>query len=117
MNAKIEFIKNIPELIIPIIKLTKSKNGKTGTATFLFIEPIILQTLENYQKTIDGLYLVWDNKEIYSNDLIIIFKEGKPAFIKSIFIFKNPYEWFNFLSFIKSYSQETGLSFSEANAL
>jgi hypothetical protein len=39
MNAYIEFIDEKPESSLPIIKLTKSKNGKTGTATFIFIYP------------------------------------------------------------------------------
>ena len=32
MNAYIEFLDEKPESSLPIIKLTKSKNGKTGTA-------------------------------------------------------------------------------------
>ena len=34
--------------ILPIIKLTKSKNGKTGTATFVFISPNSIIGYTNY---------------------------------------------------------------------
>jgi photosystem II protein len=43
MNIRIEFIKGISETTLPIIKLTKSRNGKTGTATFIFINPILFK--------------------------------------------------------------------------
>jgi len=113
MNIKIEFIENISELSIPLIKLTNSKNGKTGTATFLFIKPSIFQ-IKNFSKSfINGLYLIWENKKIYTTDLSLIFKDGQPFIIKAIFIFKNSNEWFNFLSFMTLYSKETGLTFSD----
>jgi photosystem II protein len=46
MNVQIQFLENIKELTIPIIKLTKSKNGKTGTATFIFVNPNIFNYLK-----------------------------------------------------------------------
>jgi photosystem II protein len=42
MKIEIQFIEGVKEEILPIIKLTKSKNGKTGTATFVFINPTTL---------------------------------------------------------------------------
>jgi hypothetical protein len=47
MSIKIEFIKNHEEYTVPLIKLTKSKNGKTGTATFIFIEPDVFKLIDN----------------------------------------------------------------------
>jgi photosystem II protein len=37
MKASIQFIENINEQIIPEIKLTRSRDGSTGTATFFLI--------------------------------------------------------------------------------
>ena len=111
MNIRIEFVKGISETTLPIIKLTKSRNGKTGTATFIFIKPIVFNLFSSQIPTINGMYLLWDNKEIISKDIQIVFKEGKPFIIKSIFIFKNSLEWFNFLNFMNIYSKETGLFF------
>ena len=112
MNVRIEFIKNKSELTLPLIKLTKSRNGKTGTATFLFVKPSLFKE-EGWQlETINGMYLLWDNKQIETKDIQIIFKNGKPYLIKALFIFKNSYEWFHFLNFMTYYSKETGLSFT-----
>ena len=62
MSVEIQFIKGKKETSLPIIKLTKSVNGKTGTATFLFIYPDVfnLGKFQNY----NSMSLLWDNKEI-----------------------------------------------------
>lgn len=116
MTARIEFIKNNEELTIPLIKLTKSRNGKTGTATFLFLEPTIFKIFNDLKTPINCLYLIWDDKKIITRDMSLIFKNGVPYLIKVIFIFKNPKEWFDFLSFMRAYSRETGLTFSDFNS-
>jgi photosystem II protein len=116
MNVKIQFIDNIDEKTIPIIKLTKSKNGKTGTASFLFIEPTLFIDVNFSDRTISHLALILNQKKIITNDIEISFKNGKPFLIKAIFLFKNSKEWFEFLSFMNQYSKETGLSFSETKS-
>ena len=117
MNAYIEFIEGIREKSLPFIKLTKSKNGKTGTATFVFKNPYLFNYSSYSFNPIDGMYLIWDNNnnKIKTTDIQILYKEGKPFVLKAILIFKNPQEWFQFLNFMTCYSKETGLLFSETN--
>ena len=113
MSIKIEFIEGVEEKSSPIIKLTKSRNGKTGTATFVFINPTIFEISNNTNIIITNLTLKWEEKRISTNDLEVLFKNGKPFLIKAIFIFKNSKEWFDFLNLINFYSKEIGLSFSK----
>lgn len=113
MDIRIEFIPGIKELSLPVIKLTKSRNGKTGTATFIFIQPLLFRNMHFQKMSFDSLSLISNKQKIISNDIIIVFKEGKPFLVKAIFVFKNKKEWFYFLRFIRDYSKETGLSFSE----
>ena len=113
MKINIEFLKDQEELRLPIVRLTKSRNYETGTATFIFIKPTLFN-LNFYRKIpIQELALCWNNKKIITTDLQIFFYKGNPFLIKAIFIFKNPNEWFQFLNFMKYYSQETGLFFTE----
>jgi len=107
---------SIKEQILPIVKLTKSKNGETGTATFLFIKPSIFYWKGYLKYSITSMYLNWAKKKIVSNDINIFFKNGKPFLLKAVFIFTSSQEWFNFLNFMTSYSKETGLFFSEKNS-
>lgn len=113
MVIRLEFIPGIHEASLPVIKLTKSRNGKTGTATFIFIQPLFFRTLYFQKNSFDSLTLVSTKEKIITNDITIFFKEGKPFLVKAIFIFKNPTEWFSFLNFMRDYSKETGLFFSE----
>jgi photosystem II protein len=113
MTIEIQFLEGIKEEVLPIVKLTKSKNGKTGTATFVFINPISLKKMNSENYPINGMYLISNNKKIVTQDIHVIFREGKPFVLKAILIFKNSKEWFDFLYFMNYYSQETGLSFAE----
>ena len=113
MSIKIEFIEGILENNSPVIKLTKSRNGTTGTATFVFINPKVFEIINIEMLIIKNLTLTWEQKKLVTNDLEVIFKNGKPFLIKAIFIFKNSQEWFDFLNLINFYSKEIGLSFSK----
>jgi photosystem II protein len=113
MVIGIEFLDGIKEVTLPLIKLTRSRNGKTGTATFIFIQPKLFCLLNTQKVSFDSISLVSSKPKIMSNDIILFFKEGQPFLLKAIFIFKNTTDWFTFLSFMREYSSESGLSFSE----
>jgi photosystem II protein len=111
MTVQIQFLEGISETTLPYINVTKSKNRQTATATFIFIQPSIFEVL-NYQKnTIRGMYLLWEKKKTTSTDIEITFRNGEPFMITTVFLFINAKEWFNFLSFMRHYSKERGLSF------
>ena len=112
MSVRIEFIQDKKELTLPVVKLTKSRNGKTGTATFIFLQPSLFVNSDFQIDSINGMYLIWENNKIETNDIEIIFKNGKPYLIRALLIFKNSKEWFHFLNFMNYYSKETGLSFN-----
>ena len=117
MNAKIQFIEGIKEEALPIVKLTKSRNGKTGTGTFIFVNPQVFEYIQTSNFYLEKISLIWENQEMESKNIEIYFKKGKPFLIKSIFIFKNSKEWFKFLNFMNYYSKETGLLFTDKNFL
>ena len=118
MRPQIQFISGFEEMTVPRrVRLTKSENGETGTATFLFFEPTVFSLFLNVNfldtLIIKGMDLIWDKKKITSKDIKIYFRNGKPTVIRSIIIFRNSKDWFNFLNFMSCYSKETGLSFTE----
>jgi photosystem II protein len=115
MLTEIQFIEGYKETSLPIIRLTKSRTGKVGTATFIFIEPKIFQFLIDSKNLLKQMTLFWENNKIRTNRIKVIFKQGKPFLIKAVFIFQKSSDWFTFLNFMTYYSKETGLSFSENN--
>lgn len=118
VKPQIQFVPGFEEGTVPRrIKLTKSENGETGTATFLFFEPTVFSLFSKVnlegRSEIQGMDLLWDRKKITSKDIKIYFKNGKPQIVRTIFIFRDAKDWFNFLNFMSCYSKETGLSFTE----
>ena len=117
-KPQIQFISGFEEMTVPRrVRLTKSENGETGTATFLFFEPTVFSIFLKLSSTdpivIKSMDLIWDKKQITTKDIKIYFKNGRPLIIRSVLIFRNSKDWFNFLNFMSCYSKETGLSFTE----
>ena len=42
MKTQIQFIKGIEEKVLPNVRLTRSRDGSTGTATFRFNKPNVI---------------------------------------------------------------------------
>ena len=54
--AKIEFIRGVEEKTIPDVKLTRARDGSSGTATFKFSSPNVFDA--SIQGDITGMFLV-----------------------------------------------------------
>ena len=111
MTVKIQFFENFSETTLPTIRLTKSRNGQTGTATFLFQNPTIFKHFRERQEPIREMALVWEGRKIRTFDITIHFLNGQPVILESLFIFTSTQNWFHFLNFMNYYSKETGLSY------
>nr|YP_009398567.1 photosystem II protein W [Lophocladia kuetzingii]ARW67753.1 photosystem II protein W [Lophocladia kuetzingii] len=112
--AVIQFIKGINETVIPNIKLTRSRDGSTGTATFRFNNPDIIQPEMQNKGDIKGMYLQDEEGELVTTDVNAKFVQGKPQGIECIYIIKNPSEWDRFMRFMERYGNNNNLSFKKA---
>jgi len=111
MSLEIQILNGQKEYSFPIIRVTKSLTGETGTASFLFIQPNFFQSFFNQKKEVEFISLIYDEKKIQTKDITVYYKEGKPFLLKAIFIFKNSIEWFEFLKFMTEYAKEKGFLF------
>nr|YP_010619754.1 photosystem II protein W [Tayloriella tenebrosa]WAX03767.1 photosystem II protein W [Tayloriella tenebrosa] len=112
--AVIQFIKGIDETGIPNIKLTRSRDGSTGTATFRFNQPDIIKPEMQEKGEIKGMFLQDEEGEIMTTDVNAKFINGKPQGIECIYIIKNPLEWDRFMRFMERYANSNNLSFTQA---
>jgi hypothetical protein len=55
-NTTIQFIKGVPENCVPDVRLTRSRDGSSGAATFFFENPDVFEA-NGAQGDITGLYL------------------------------------------------------------
>lgn len=114
MEAKIQFILGLDEKVLPNVRLTRSRDGSTGTATFRFRNPNILDKNRAKEGEITGMYLIDDEGVLETRDVNARFINGKPKAIESIYIMKNPEVWDRFMRFMERYSQTNGLVFTKA---
>lgn len=115
MEAKIQFIKGLDETVLPDVRLTRSRDGSTGTATFCFRNPNILDKSTAKEGEITGMYLIDKEGVLETRDVNARFINGKPETIESIYIMKSPEAWNRFMRFMKRYSKTNGLIFTKAN--
>ena len=115
MIARIQFIKGLDEKVLPDVRLTRSIDGSTGTATFRFKNPNILDKNTAKEGEITGMYLIDDEGTLETSDVNARFVNGKPQAIDSIYIMKNPEAWDRFIRFMEKYGKANGLVFTKAN--
>nr|YP_009296097.1 photosystem II protein W [Schizymenia dubyi]AOM65032.1 photosystem II protein W [Schizymenia dubyi] len=112
--AVIQFIQGIDETCIPEVKITRSRDGSMGTATFRFQEPDILRAGMEKKGDITGMYLKDDEGNLMTRDVNAKFINGKPEAIECVYIIKNPEEWDRFMRFMEEYSRDNQLIFKKA---
>ena len=111
MTAVIQFIQGINEISIPQVQLTRSPDGSTGTATFLFNNCSILEKQTSSEGEITGMYLIDEEGVLVTKDVNARFINGKPISIEALYIMKNSINWDRFMRFMQRYAKENGLTF------
>ncbi|MBD2250292.1 photosystem II reaction center protein Psb28 [Nostoc parmelioides] len=110
--AKIQFSRGLDEEVIPEVRLTRSRTGDTGTATFIFTNPKILD--QGTTEDITGMYLIDEEGEIITREVKGKFVNGRPEGLEAVYIMKSAQEWERFIRFMERYAQENDLGFSKS---
>ncbi|MGK7955412.1 MAG: photosystem II reaction center protein Psb28 [Crocosphaera sp.] len=110
--AQIQFSRGISEPVVPEVRLTRAKSGNSGTATFRFEAPTILDAEST--EDITGMYLVDEEGEIVTREVKGKFINGKPTSVEAILIMNSQDEWDRFMRFMERYAKENDLGFSKA---
>ncbi|MEM7760057.1 MAG: photosystem II reaction center protein Psb28 [Cyanobacteria bacterium P01_G01_bin.67] len=105
--AEIQFARGVAEEVIPDVKVTQSKTGNSGTATFYFEDPKILS--KESSEEITGLYLIDDEGEIVSREVKGKFINGEARAIEAVLIMKSKDEFERFVRFMNKYADQHGL--------
>lgn len=114
METNIQFIRGLNEKVLPDVRLTRSRDGSTGTATFRFKNPNILDKTTVKMGEITGMYLIDKEGILETRDINARFVNGKPDAIESIYIMKNSEAWDRFMRFMQRYGKVNGLVFTKA---
>ena len=110
--AKIQFARGIEETVVPDVRLTRAKQGESGTATFVFNNPDILA--QDGTDEVTGLYLIDEEGEIVIPGVQGKFVNGKPESLEAIYVMKSNEEWDRFMRFMNRYAEQNGLGLSKS---
>ncbi|MGL5065230.1 MAG: photosystem II reaction center protein Psb28 [Microcoleus sp.] len=110
--AKIQFSRGIDEEVVPDVRLTRSKSGNQGTATFVFENPKALSSSST--EDITGMYMIDEEGELVTREVKAKFINGQPAGLEALYLMKTTEEWDRFMRFMERYAQANGLGFSKA---
>ena len=108
--ATLEFIKGVEEPTVPDVKLTRSRDGTSGTATFIFDSPAVFEASSELGD-ITGLYMTDDEGTISTVEVQAKFLNGKPSSIEAKLVMRSAFEWDRFMRFMERYAEEKNLGF------
>ncbi|XP_077228170.1 photosystem II reaction center PSB28 protein [Tasmannia lanceolata] len=110
VKPAIQFIQGTDEQTIPDVRLTKSRDGSNGVATFVFEQPSVFDSSRELGD-ITGFYMIDEEGVLQSVDVNAKFVNGKPSKIEAKYIMRSPQDWDRFMRFMERYSNANGLQF------
>lgn len=110
--AEIQFSRGVTEDIVPDVRLTRSKDGTNGRATFYFEKPKALGN--DRTDEITGMYMIDEEGEISTRDVVAKFINGQPEALEAVYVMKSVDEWDRFMRFMERYAEENELGFNKA---
>lgn len=110
--AQIQFSRGVNEEVIPDVRLTRSRDGSQGTATFYFDKPKALDVTNTDEIT--GMYMIDEEGEIVTREVKAKFINGQPSALEAILLMRSPGEWDRFMRFMERYGKENGLGLTKS---
>ena len=110
--ASIQFFPGVDEEVIPDVRLTKSRSGTQGTATFVFEDPKALT--DSIGQEIIGMFMVDEEGQLSTREVKAKFVNGQPKALEGLYVMKSEEEWDRFMRFMERYAKEHDLGFNQA---
>ncbi|MFM7085557.1 MAG: photosystem II reaction center protein Psb28 [Cyanobium sp.] len=110
MGASIQFFRGVDEPVVPDIRLTRSRDGRTGQALFVFEEPDALapETMSD----ITGMFMVDEEGELVTREVKARFVNGKASALEVAYTWKSLEDFDRFMRFAQRYADSHDLGFS-----
>ena len=109
--AAIQFFRGVDEPVVADIRMTRSRDGRTGQAMFVFEQPQALapETLGD----IGGMYMVDEEGQLVTREVNAKFVNGKPAALEATYTWKTTEDFERFMRFAQRYADSHGLGFAQ----
>ncbi len=109
--AAIQFFRGVDETAVPEIRLTRSRDGRTGQAFFLFQQPDALA--EDKMGDITGMFLRDEEGELVTREVKARFVNGSPNALEATYVWKSENDFERFMRFAKRYADSHGMGYSQ----
>ena len=109
--AAIQFFRGVDEPVVPDIRMTRSRDGRTGQAIFVFDQPEALAP--ESMGDIGGMYLVDEERQLVTREVNAKFVNGKPAALEATYTWKTTEDFERFMRFAQRYADSHDLGFSQ----
>ncbi len=110
-KAAISFLDGVDEPIVPEIRLTRSRDGRTGQAFFTFEKPKALSSVKD--GSIKGMKMTDEEGILTTREVKARFLNGEPSAIEATFVWKNEQDFQRFMRFAKRYASANGMGYTE----
>ena len=94
-TASIQFFRGVDEPVVPDIRLTRSRDGRTGQATF------------------GGMWMVDEEGEMVTREVNGKFVNGIPSALEATYTWKTEEDFERFMRFAQRYADSNGLGYSQ----
>ena len=110
MAAAIQFFRGTDEPVVPDIRLTRSRDGRTGQAMFVFEEPDALAP--EAMGDITGMFMVDEEGELVTREVKARVVNGKASALECTYTWKSTADFERFMRFAQRYAESHDLGFS-----
>ena len=109
--ASIQFFRGVDEPVVPDIRLTRSRDGRTGQATFRFEQPAAIapETMGD----ITGMWMIDEEGEMITREVNGKFVNGKASALEAVYSWKSEEDFDRFMRVAQRYAAANGLGYSQ----
>jgi photosystem II protein len=110
-KAVIQFLRGVDEPVVPDIRVTRSRDGRTGQAIFVFEQPEALAP--EVMEAITGMFMLDEEGTLVTREVNGKFVNGKPSALEATYTWKSEQDFERFMRFAQRYADSSGLGYSQ----
>ena len=110
-KAVIQFLRGVDEPVVPDIRVTRSRDGRTGQAIFVFEQPEALAP--EVMEAITGMFMIDEEGTLVTREVNGKFVNGKPSALEATYTWKSEQDFERFMRFAQRYADSSGLGYSQ----
>jgi photosystem II protein len=107
----IQFLRGVNEPVVPDIRVTRSRDGRTGQAIFVFEQPEALAP--EVMEAITGMFMIDEEGMLVTREVNGKFVNGKASALEATYTWKSEQDFDRFMRFAQRYADSSGLGYSQ----